>query len=44
MSGLVQVNANSFWQEVLRGMMKKASLRSRTEKRVMVGGIWDKRV
>jgi hypothetical protein len=41
-SGFVQVKANSDWEEGCKGMVKKASLRSRAEKWVMVCGMVDR--
>jgi hypothetical protein len=42
--GSVHVKANKGWEEGCKGMVKKASLRSTTEKKEVWGGIWERRV
>jgi hypothetical protein len=38
------MKANKGWKEGCKGTIKKASLRSRTEKKEVWGGIWERRV
>jgi hypothetical protein len=42
--GSVHVEANKGGEEECKGTIKKASLRSRTEKKEVWGGIWERRV
>jgi hypothetical protein len=42
--GSVHVKANKGCKEGCKGMVKKASLRPRTEKAEVWGGIWERRV
>jgi hypothetical protein len=42
--GSVHLKANKGWEEGCKGMVKKASLRSRTEKKEVWGGSWNRRV
>jgi hypothetical protein len=37
------MKANKGWEEVCKGIVKKTSLRSKTEKKEIWGGIWEKR-
>jgi hypothetical protein len=42
--GSIYMNANKGWEEGCKGIIMKASLRSRTEKKEAWGGIWERRV
>jgi hypothetical protein len=42
--GSVHVKANKGWEEGCKRIVKKASLSSRTEKKVVWGGVWKRRV
>jgi hypothetical protein len=42
--GSVHVKANKGWEEVCKEIIKKASLRSRTEKKEVWGRIWERRI
>jgi hypothetical protein len=40
--GSVHLKANKGWEEGCKGIVKKASLRSRTEKKEVWGEIWER--
>jgi hypothetical protein len=41
--GSVHVKGNKGWEEGSKRIIKKVSLRSRTEKKEVWGGIWERR-
>jgi hypothetical protein len=42
--GSAHVKANKGWVEGCKGIVKKVSLRSRTKKKEVWGGIWERKV